>query len=318
MGSAACTEADGKVQLHIRRMDGCSGDVTLEVSTEDVTAVAGSDFKALDREPVVFKNGETEKIVEIEVFEDDTFEKNETFNVVFELPGSPDNGTKFGMHKQCIVTIVGDEDMKEIANEVAELMAQVAENMDLKQGSYKAQFIDAVCCKGEEGEEPSAMDYTMHFITIGWKVLFSAVPPTSYGGGWWTFFVSLGLIGILTTFVADIAGIFGCLVGLSDGITAITFVALGTSLPDTFASKTAAVQDKTADASVGNVTGSNSVNVFLGLGLPWLIATVAHSASDYRPRILKPDGTEDTSISLGTGTYAMIAGDLGLSVIVFC
>ena len=33
---------------------------------------------------------------------------------------------------------------------------------------------------------------------------------------------------------------------------------------DTFASKTAAIEDETADASVGNVTGSNAVNVFLG------------------------------------------------------
>lgn len=40
-------------------------------------------------------------------------------------------------------------------------------------------------------------------------------------------------------------------------------VALGTSLPDTFASKAAAEQDPYADASIGNVTGSNSVNVCL-------------------------------------------------------
>ncbi|CAK0805479.1 unnamed protein product [Prorocentrum cordatum] len=59
---------------------------------------------------------------------------------------------------------------------------------------------------------------------------------------------------------------------LPDSITAITFVALGTSLPDTFASRTAAIEDPTADASVGNVTGSNSVNVFLGLGLPWIMS----------------------------------------------
>lgn len=58
--------------------------------------------------------------------------------------------------------------------------------------------------------------------------------------------------------------------------SAITFVALGTSLPDTFASKTAAVQEKYADNAIGNVTGSNSVNVFLGLGLPWFIAAVIH------------------------------------------
>ena len=29
-----------------------------------------------------------------------------------------------------------------------------------------------------------------------------------------------------------------------------------------------------ADAAIGNVTGSNSVNVFLGLGLPWMMAAV--------------------------------------------
>ena len=48
----------------------------------------------------------------------------------------------------------------------------------------------------------------------------------------------------------------------------------GTSLPDTFASKLAAVNEATADNAVGNVTGSNSVNVFLGIGLPWTIAAL--------------------------------------------
>ena len=37
---------------------------------------------------------------------------------------------------------------------------------------------------------------------------------------------------------------------------------------------TAAREGKYADAAVGNVTGSNSVNVFLGLGLPWVIAVI--------------------------------------------
>ena len=49
---------------------------------------------------------------------------------------------------------------------------------------------------------------------------------------------------------------------------------MGTSLPDTFASKIAAENEKTADNAIGNVTGSNSVNVFLGLGLPWVLAAI--------------------------------------------
>merc|ERR1712083_1283955 len=93
-------------------------------------------------------------------------------------------------------------------------------------------------------------------------------------GGYPCFLISLLFIGIIVIIVGDLAGIFGCLIGLKDEVTAITFVALGTSLPDTFASKAAAVNEKHADNAIGNVTGSNSVNVFLGLGLPWVIASI--------------------------------------------
>ena len=57
------------------------------------------------------------------------------------------------------------------------------------------------------------------------------VPPPSYLGGWLAFFVALAMIGVLTMIVGDLASIFGCLSGLRDEVTAITFVALGTSLP---------------------------------------------------------------------------------------
>ena len=66
----------------------------------------------------------------------------------------------------------------------------------------------------------------------------------------------------------------GCVMGLKPGVTAITFVAIGTSLPDTFASMTAARNSAHADAAVGNITGSNSVNVFLGMGLSWVYAVI--------------------------------------------
>lgn len=46
---------------------------------------------------------------------------------------------------------------------------------------------------------------------------------------------------------------------------------------DTFASRTAAVGDQWADGSIGNVTGSNAVNVFLGIGIAWMIAACVHA-----------------------------------------
>ena len=112
-------------------------------------------------------------------------------------------------------------------------------------------------------------------ISFPWMLIFAVfVPPVEYCGGAIAFFLSLLCIGGITVFVGDLAYLFGCVLNLPLDFTAITFVALGTSLPDTFASRGAALHDSNADASIGNVTGSNSVNVFLGLGLPWLVGAI--------------------------------------------
>jgi solute carrier family 8 (sodium/calcium exchanger) len=249
----------------------------------------------------------------VEIIEDDSLEKDETFTIEFELEDKP--GVKYGENKTCTVTIAGNEELQHLAVQVAGIISAEFDKMNVETDSWGGQFIAAMSVEGEPGAEPVVFDYVMHLLTFGWKLVFACIPPTSYSGGWATFGVGLGFIGLLTAFVADIASIFGCLISLPDTITAITFVALGTSLPDTFASKTAAVGDPTADASISNVTGSNSVNVFLGLGLPWLIATISHSASDFLPSI---DGADPSQAKFEKGSYVMVAGDLGLSVVVFC
>merc|ERR1711871_843561 len=126
--------------------------------------------------------------------------------------------------------------------------------------------------EGGDEEELTWVDYWLHVLSLPWKILFATCPPTDVWGGWACFFVSLAYIAILTACVGEIASLFGCALGLKDEVTAITFVALGTSLPDTFASASAVAASDTADDAIGNVTGSNAVNVFFGLGLPWLIA----------------------------------------------
>lgn len=60
----------------------------------------------------------------------------------------------------------------------------------------------------------------------------------------------------------------------------------------------AAVQDKYADGSIGNVTGSNAVNVFLGIGIAWTIAAIYHNVQG---NVFKVD-----------------AGTLAFSVTIFC
>ena len=52
-----------------------------------------------------------------------------------------------------------------------------------------------------------------------------------YWGGWACFFASIIMIGVLTAVIGDLASSFGCTIGLKDAVTAISFVALGTSVP---------------------------------------------------------------------------------------
>lgn len=113
-----------------------------------------------------------------------------------------------------------------------------------------------------------------HFVSMFWKVVGAIVPPAPVWGGWAAFLVALAIIGVVTTIVGEVATVLGCVIDLKPSVTGITLVAMGTSLPDTFASKTAAQSSPNADSAIGNVTGSNSVNVFLGMGLPWVIATI--------------------------------------------
>jgi len=175
----------------------------------------------------------------------------------------------------------------------------------------------------------------MHIALFPWKLICACVPPPSFCGGWVCFVTALAVIGALTAVIGDLAEMLGCALlpmlesKSAKSITAVTVVALGTSLPDTFASRTSAVQDPTADASIGNVTGSNSVNVFLGLGLPWMVGAFywkwkgvdLDDATD--PWVLR--GTEqgwllDPDMHIRErypATFVVPAGSLGSCVTVF-
>ncbi|XP_047348923.1 sodium/calcium exchanger 1 isoform X4 [Vespa velutina] len=184
------------------------------------------------------------------------------------------------------------KESKEFKNTVDKLVQRANASILLGTSSWKEQFTEALTVSGGDEEDdaegggsggggesssPTPADYLMHSITIFWKVLFAFVPPTDIAGGYLCFAVSIFGIGVVTAVIGDVASYFGCTLGIKDSVTAVVFVALGTSIPDTFASKVAACQDKYADASVGNVTGSNAVNVFLGIGIAWSIAAIYHA-----------------------------------------
>ncbi|XP_053489169.1 sodium/calcium exchanger 1b isoform X3 [Ictalurus furcatus] len=132
------------------------------------------------------------------------------------------------------------EESYEFKNTVDKLIKKTNLALLVGTNSWRDQFIEAITVSAGEddddeecGEEklPSCFDYVMHFLTVFWKVLFAFVPPTDYWNGWACFVVSIIMIGVLTAFIGDLASHFGCTVGLKDSVTAVVFVALGTSVP---------------------------------------------------------------------------------------
>ncbi|XP_029030755.1 sodium/calcium exchanger 1b isoform X1 [Betta splendens] len=229
---------------------------------------------------------EEEQQKEVEEEEEALTGKDEEERRIAEM-GRP----MLGDHVKLEVVI---EESYEFKNTVDKLIKKTNLALLVGTNSWRDQFIEAITVSAGEddddeecGEEklPSCFDYVMHFLTVFWKVLFAFVPPTEYWNGWACFVVSICMIGLLTAIIGDLASHFGCTVGLKDSVTAVVFVALGTSVPDTFASKVAAIQDQYADASIGNVTGSNAVNVFLGIGVAWSIAAIYHSSKGEEFRV---------------------------------
>ncbi|XP_059478036.1 sodium/calcium exchanger 2-like isoform X2 [Neocloeon triangulifer] len=265
-------ESIGMARIPVVRTGGADGEVSVKWRTKDKSAFTGKDFRGGEG-TLTFGHTETERILEIPIIDDMEPEKDEHFEVeLFE----PTGGAKLGSIPRMAVTITNDDAYNSITDHLMKMTHANMDAMRTHQDTWANQIRDAMNVNGGDLANATNVDYLMHFLTFGWKIIFSLIPPPSLLGGWPCFFFSLAMIGVITAVVGDLASIFGCLVGLEDSVTAITLVAMGTSLPDTFASKAAAMQEKYADNAIGNITGSNSVNVFLGLGLPWMMAALYH------------------------------------------
>ncbi|KAM9493950.1 sodium/calcium exchanger 1a isoform 2-T3 [Clarias gariepinus] len=339
------SESIGVMEVKVVRMSGARGVVVVPYKTIPGTAKGGGEDFEDTYGVLEFQNDEISKSVQINIIDDEEYEKNKNFFMELGEPRLVEmSERKAVLLHECggfvktgrdvyrkvqgrdnpvpsdIITITDEgekcslsqkeEEEMRIAElgrpslgENSRLEVIIEESYEFKStvdklikktnlallvgtNSWREQFVEAITVNsggdddGDEecGEEklPSCFDYVMHFLTVFWKVAFAFVPPTDYWNGWACFIISICMIGLLTAVIGDLASHFGCTIGLKDSVTAVVFVALGTSVPDTFASKVAAIQDQYADASIGNVTGSNAVNVFLGIGVAWSIAAIFH------------------------------------------
>jgi len=333
-GEAEIVESVGIYECKVQRISGARGKVAIPFSTEEGTAKEGTHFEAVEGE-LIFCNEETEKIIEIPILDEESYEKSLIMYVNIEEPrhiaeGKEGEGIDYSildakkpeeLTEEEKIALLGRpclgqntrlairiRESKEFKSSVDKLMAKTNNSILLGSSSWLEQFTSAFEVQadddeeeeGEEGEEkmPSCGDYIMHFLTLPWKLIFAIIPPTAIFNGYPTFVVSIAAVGFCTAVIGDVAGHLGCFIYLKDCVNAIAFVALGTSVPDTFASKTAAIEDETADNSVGNVTGSNAVNVFLGIGIAWSMAAIYWEANGEQ--------------------FKVPVGSLGFSVTVFC
>uniref|UniRef100_A0A3Q3SMA4 Sodium/calcium exchanger 1-like n=1 Tax=Mastacembelus armatus TaxID=205130 RepID=A0A3Q3SMA4_9TELE len=325
------SESIGVMEVKVVRTSGARGVVVVPYKTIAGTAKGGGEDFEDTHGVLEFENDEIFKTIQINIIDDEEYEKNKNFFLEIGEPQLLEMSERKGGEEECKdVMTKKEEEERRIAEmgrpmlgEHVKLEVIIEESYEFKStvdklikktnlalligtNSWREQFVEAITVSSGDdddddcGEEklPSCFDYVMHFLTIFWKLLFAFVPPTDYWNGWACFFVSISVIGMLTAVIGDLASHFGCTVGLKDSVTAVVFVALGTSVPDTFASKVAAIQDQYADASIGNVTGSNAVNVFLGIGVAWSIAAIYHYSKGQEFRV--DPGTLAFSVTLFT------------------
>mmetsp|Transcript_12393 Transcript_12393/g.27473 ORF Transcript_12393/g.27473 Transcript_12393/m.27473 type:complete len:1020 (-) Transcript_12393:37-3096(-) len=318
----ASPHAVQSMEVLVMRKGGCVGAVNCFYHTETFTAVSGLDFEEA-KGTIEFTEGVTEQSIHLKVNRKREGRVTDKFLLVLEDADENDifDEKRDGGPSSAILTVVIEVEpptsCRGRCKAVLDRMLNL-ESCRLGLLDWRDQAMAAFFCDGslEAQRVASYKDLAFHALAFPWKLMLITIPPTTFCNGWACFYLSLLEIGVVTAFLADLAELFGCVLGIPDAVTAVTFVALGTSVPDLFASLSAAHEDPNADASIINVTGSNSVNVFLGLGLPWTIATIYWAVT---PRSLEWEITypEIAGQIMGRNAFVVESRNLGFCVLVF-
>ncbi|KAL3649123.1 hypothetical protein CASFOL_005526 [Castilleja foliolosa] len=166
---------------------------------------------------------------------------------------------------------------------------------------WKQQFIDDVMLEKPKSRKPNNTCLRiakMFWALLGapWRLMFAFVPPYQIAHGWVAFIFSLAFISGIAFVVTKLTDLISCVTGINPYVIAFTALAAGTSWPDLVASKIAAERQLTADSAIANITCSNSVNIYIGIGVPWLINTSYNFIAYKKP--LRIENARGLSFSL--------------------
>ncbi len=213
------------------------------------------------------------------------------------------------------------------------------EEFDLSK-AWVNQFKDAVLPDYDPEEGNLWVAMAVHYISFTFKVLSACLPPAEWMSGYPCLLASLLMLAATMVVVKEVAQQFGCACGLSDLMTGMSIVALGTSLPDTFAAQYAAIQDDSAVSDRGRLIHLlfslllSRASVACACSLDsYLIPTSPISSNPQDAAIGCVMGSNAVNVLVGLGLpwiiytgysatvqkseYAVTAGALGFSVIIF-
>jgi len=105
------------------------------------------------------------------------------------------------------------------------------------------------------------------FIPFDWLLTIVFPKPKFY---FLTFFISIAFIAAISWVLVESAIVISHALDIPEVVIALTVLAVGTSVPDMMSSVIVAKQGR-GNMAVSNGIGSNIFDIFIGLGLPWLI-----------------------------------------------
>ena len=164
--------------------------MSVQWRTTDKTAITGKDYEGGEG-VLEFKHGETQRDIRIKIIDDMEAEKDENFEI--ELT-EVNNGAKLGKITKTAVTITNDDEFNSVMSKLMLMTNANVDEMRVHNETWAQQIKDAMVVNGGDIEGASVGDYVMHFLTFGFKLLFSIVPPAGLGGGWPCFIVSLAIM----------------------------------------------------------------------------------------------------------------------------
>jgi K+-dependent Na+/Ca+ exchanger-like protein len=139
---------------------------------------------------------------------------------------------------------------------------------------------------GAEGEEEdgerlefpsdgSPLDKALFVLSLPLLWAFTITIPDCATDKWkkWygvSFVMSIVWIALLCHYMVWAASMIGCIWEIDPIVMGVVVLAVGTSVPDAIGSMIAAKSGE-ADMAIANAIGSNIFDIFLGLGLPWLL-----------------------------------------------